>query len=157
MDKKEAYTLLLAHLRGELESAVHASRDAADYATNEEARAESKYDTQGLEASYLAAGQAAHAREFAEAIQSLIAQESALTVGCDRAVIGALLECALGKFREWFYLAPSGGGEVLKPGAGGEITVITPESPLGRSLLGKVTGDSFALANGNRGEILTIH
>ena len=53
MDKSHFFQCLLATLREELLHAVNASKDAAEYATNEESRAESQWDTQGLEASYL--------------------------------------------------------------------------------------------------------
>ena len=56
IDKSHFFQRLLATLREELLHAVNASKDAAEYATNEESRAESQWDTQGLEASYLAAG-----------------------------------------------------------------------------------------------------
>ena len=69
MDKSHFFQRLLATLREELLHAVNASKDAAEYATNEESRAESQWDTQGLEASYLAAGQATQARQWAEAVE----------------------------------------------------------------------------------------
>ena len=71
MDKSHFFQRLLATLREELLHAVNASKDAAEYATNEESRAESQWDTQGLEASYLAAGQATQARQWAEAVEEL--------------------------------------------------------------------------------------
>ena len=71
MNKTRFFNALLDKLREEVRLAVEASKDAAEYATNEESRAESQWDTQGLEASYLAAGQAGQARQWAEAIEEL--------------------------------------------------------------------------------------
>lgn len=147
MDKSTVYKCLGEKLRQELAVAVGASRDAADYATNEEARAESKYDTQGLEASYLAAGQAAHARELAAAVEELDALEEELTVSRKLALRGALVECQMGSFTEWFYLSPVGGGETIML-EGNQVTVITAHSPIGQALTGKEAGAECKLSNG---------
>ena len=58
MDKFSVINKIIDELKVQLEVAKGASTEAASYATNAESRAESKWDTQGLEASYLAAGQA---------------------------------------------------------------------------------------------------
>ncbi|MEM9017643.1 MAG: transcription elongation factor GreAB, partial [Verrucomicrobiota bacterium] len=133
MDKIAVYDALLAKLEAELSVAIGASRDAADYATNEEARAESKYDTQGLEASYLAAGQASLATENAQAIADLKSLKDELTQPRDVVVRGALVECNLEGESEWFFLCPVGGGEILEIGDK-EISVLTVQSPLGATL-----------------------
>ena len=46
-----------------------AARAAHDEATHESSKAENKYDTRGLEAAYLAGGQARQAREILESIK----------------------------------------------------------------------------------------
>ncbi|HLS28905.1 MAG TPA: hypothetical protein VK041_09660, partial [Opitutales bacterium] len=71
MDKNDLLEALIGTLKEELRKSVDASKDAAGYATDDQARAESKWDTQGIEASYLAAGQAGQARQWAEAISLL--------------------------------------------------------------------------------------
>ncbi|MEM9227233.1 MAG: transcription elongation factor GreAB [Verrucomicrobiota bacterium] len=155
MEKRSVYEALVARMRDELEATVGAQQDAADYATNEEARAESKYDTQGVEASYLAAGQAAHARELADAVERLLGMEAELTAPCDAARQGALVQCQQGRFTDWFYLAPVGGGEVLEI-EGCEVTVITLQSPIGEALKGKSAGARYALPNGNQAVIAEL-
>ncbi len=74
MDKKGVLKALIASLEAEVQKAIAASKDAASYATDEEARAESQWDTQGIEASYLAAGQAEQARQSARALEALQGQ-----------------------------------------------------------------------------------
>ncbi|MGE9294502.1 hypothetical protein [Ruficoccus sp. ZRK36] len=155
MDKTQVFETLREKLRAELEAAVGASRDAADYATNDESRAESKYDTQGLEASYLAAGQASHARELAEAVSRLDSLRDELTAPRETALRGALVQCKLGRYREWFYLSPVGGGETLDVD-GTEVTVITAQSPIGAAILGQAAGADFKLPNGSAGSIATV-
>lgn len=156
MDKQKVYDALVLQLRKELDATVGAQKEAADYATNEESRAESKYDTQGLEASYLAAGQAAHARELAGAIEQLAGLEQELTAPRDTVLRGALVKCRQGRFTDWFYLAPAGGGEVLDVD-GTEVTVITLHSPIGEAIAGKKKGAEYALPNGNAAKLLEVH
>ena len=155
MDKAQVFDALREKLQQELNTAVGASRDAAEYATNEEARAESKYDTQGLEASYLAAGQATMANSLAEAIATLGSVQEEMIVPRDRVMRGALFECDLGGFREWFYLSPVGGGETLDFD-GEEISIVTAKSPLGAAVAGKTAGAAFKLANGTEGSVLKV-
>ncbi len=155
MDKTAVFEALRAKLQQELDAAVGASKEAADYATNEESRAESKYDTQGLEASYLAAGQAAQARELADAVNAVEGYRDELTMPRETVLRGALVKVRLGRFTEWFYLAPAGGGETLDVD-GTEVTVVTGQSPIGAAIAGKAAGADFKLPNGNPGKILEV-
>ena len=155
MNKTQVFTELCNKLQDELNVALGASRDAADYATNEEARADSKYDTQGLEASYLAAGQASFARKVAEAVADLKILQDELTIPRSKVMRGALVRCRLDGFEEWFYICPVGGGETLEV-EGVEISILTGQSPLGSSILGKTVGDRFTLTSGLTGEILEV-
>lgn len=155
LEKSAVVDALVAMLEQELAVAAHASQDAAEYATNEEARAESQWDTQGLEASYLAAGQAGHAKDIAEALHQIQGQRYELERAYSRVVEGALVECRLGRAREWFLFAPMGGGETVAVG-GVDVTVITPDSPIAHAMVGKTAGDNFTLPNGAPGEVLQV-
>ena len=68
--KSRVFDALLNDLRAEVNLSLAASKDGADYATNDEAKAVSQWDTQGLEV-YLAAGQASQAKQWADAIEEL--------------------------------------------------------------------------------------
>lgn len=155
LEKPLVVDALIVLLEEELALATNASRDAADYATNEESRAESQWDTQGLEASYLAAGQATHAKEIAEALHKLQGRRYELAQPCETVMRGALVQCQLGRAQEWFYFAPVAGGETVKVD-GREVTVITRESPIAQVMVGKAVGDDFTLANGAPGKILQV-
>jgi len=155
MQKDEVIAALIAALETELAAAEHASRDAASYATDEESRAESKWDTQGLEASYLAAGQAGQAKQLLNALSQLKGQRSELEQPCRVVQRGTLAQCQIGRTTDWFFFAPSGGGETLKLDSG-EVTVITQESPLARSLVGCMAGSDFTLPNGAGGMVLSV-
>lgn len=155
MDKLDVIEALVASLEAELKNSIGASRDAADYATNEESRAESQWDTQGLEASYLAAGQATQARLWAEAVEAMQFSRHILLQPKDEITLGALFSCDLGGALEHFFLAPVAGGHVLSFGEV-EITVITPQSPMAGRIMGKRAGEAFTLANATSGAIIKI-
>ncbi len=158
MQYSAALESLIAAMREELGTAIRAARDAEEYATHEEARAKSQWDTQGLESSYLAAGQAGRAKEIAEGILALEhLRHTASQVGTDSQVatdagVGSLVECDWGDSSDWFLIVPKGGGTSAKVGKS-EVTSITPESALGQALAGKRTGDRFKFANGTHGTV----
>jgi transcription elongation GreA/GreB family factor len=158
MSKRAVIKKIIARLTDELEiyfRAAHASRTEA---THESSKAENKYDTRGLEASYLARGQSKQAAE----IEAAIAEFEKLPVkkfGADDPVgIGALVELENGGENFFYFLGPRAGGtEILHDQK--EILVITPQSPLGEQLLGKRSGDKLKLKLGGEiraAEILSV-
>ncbi|MDR6714653.1 transcription elongation GreA/GreB family factor [Pseudomonas hunanensis] len=142
-------TTLLARIVETLEQDVEVLRRAAqtayEAATAEENIAENKYDTLGLEASYLATGQA---RRTAEIRQALLTYQQLLPRDYDPArgiqiTNLVTLEDEEGEQRLLF-LGPEGAG--LKIGEGAQqVTVITPRSPLGQAMLGKRIDDEVRL------------
>ncbi len=155
MDKAAVLEAVIGLLREDLRKSVNASREAADYATHEESRAESKWDTQGLEASYLAAGQAGQARQWAEAVTALEgARDSLLRPRMDIGN-GALAVCDFGGKEEVFFFAPVAGGVVVSV-EGTEVTVITPQSPLAGRLAGLRAGDALPPGPGAAGRVTRV-
>ena len=155
MDKSRVLQLIIEALEQQLELAKGASLDAADYATNEEARAESKWDTQGLEASYLAAGQAAQVREIAESIRLFRDMEEQASHTADIVAAGSLVELELNGSRSWYFVSKAAGGLSVEI-EGVRITVVTTQSPLGRNLPGKQQGDFVSLPNGAQARINSL-
>lgn len=155
MNKARFFNRLIETMREELLHAVNASKDAAEYATNDESRAESQWDTQGLEASYLAAGQAGQAKQWAEAIEELQSEREELLKPNDHVSLGALFKCDLSGSEEVFYFAGVAGGQIIQMDDM-EVTVLNSHSPLAGRVLGKKVGESFVLPNGNTGEVLHI-
>jgi hypothetical protein len=64
MDKAPLISALIAELRLRYDRSIAALTGAREAATGADTKAENKYDTRGLEASYLAAGQAEQADEL---------------------------------------------------------------------------------------------
>ena len=133
---------IIRHLRDELTRQTNAATMARDEAISEESRAESKWDTHSQEAAYLAEGQAKLAVEIAASIE-LYSVLPLPDFGPDAVVaLGALveLEAPATRKRSWFFLGPRAGGAQLQI-EGREILVLTPQSPLGRQLLGRRVGE----------------
>ncbi|RTX96432.1 transcription elongation factor GreAB [Pseudomonas sp. C 49-2] len=145
MNKHAVHQLVLEKLTLDLDIAQRAAQTAYETATHEENIAENKYDTLGLEASYLAAGQAKRVEEIKQAL--VLCQNMQMRAFDDQRgiEIGALLglEDENGR-QQWLFLAPDAAG--LKVDVVGQpVTVITPRSPLGKSLLGKFEGDEVEI------------
>ena len=68
MNKRVLIKKIVARLADELEVYFRAARASRAEATHEQSKAENKYDTRGLEASYLARGQSRQAAEIQAAI-----------------------------------------------------------------------------------------
>lgn len=124
-------------LRAQLLRLKEAAQEAHAAATDAGSKAESKYDTRNLEASYLASGQAKQVEELAEALRLFEAFDVMAIDLADSAVMGSLVGTSDGA---WYLLAPSAGGlEMIHDGR--EVTVLTPSSPLYQKLLGKAPRD----------------
>jgi len=131
-----------AELRARFDRLTRAAKDAHAAATDPGSKAESKYDTRSLEASYLAAGQARQVDDLARDI-TLFDSVSLPAFAIDDAIdAGALVEGDLNGESTWFLLAPAAGGlEISHEGLA--ITLLTPESSLYQKLLGLHVGDSL--------------
>jgi transcription elongation GreA/GreB family factor len=133
---------LALQLRAELEAAERAQRSTQAGATHEEAKPENDKDTRALEQSYLARGQAMRVEELKLGVAE-VAALAPRPFGEEATVaLGALVTAEEDDARVVFFLAPRGGGNSL---AGGSVRVVTPQSPLGRALVGKRVGDEAEL------------
>jgi transcription elongation GreA/GreB family factor len=147
MNKRLIIKKITAALAGELELYSRAAQYARAEATHEQNKAEHKYDTRGLEASYLARGQSRQAAELEAAIVEFEKLDPRPLAPGEPIGLGALVELELGGERSVYFLGPRAGGtEVLHDRK--EILVITPQSPLGEQLLGRKAGDQPQLAVG---------
>jgi transcription elongation GreA/GreB family factor len=140
LNKPALLQQIVSHLTAELDLFVTTARDTHADATDEQNKAEDKYDTRGLEASYLAIGQSRQAAEFEQALrmfQFLPAREFGPADPID---VGALVTLEAGGERSFYFVGPRAGGTEVKFDRR-KVLVITPQSPLGRQLVGKRQGD----------------
>ncbi len=141
MNKRSLIQTILDELAKKLAIATQAALAAHDEATHEDAKAENKYDTRGLEASYLAGAQS----ERAAQLQSAVAYFENLALKSleskDRIAAAALVELASEGRTAWYFLSPQEGGlEVVCEGE--KVFVLGTQSPLGTALMGKSEGDA---------------
>ncbi len=139
MNKRHVIEAIREELRRQFELLKRASDTARADATDEESRARSKYDTQGLEASYLAAGQAGRAEDLAATMAAINAAPFPPFTAKDAIAEGALIEASYGGDIEWFLFAPCAGGMTVEVG-GKEVTVLAPGAPLRKQLQGLKKG-----------------
>lgn len=151
MNKQEVLQLIVEKLTIDLDIAQRAAQTAYETATHEENIAENKYDTLGLEASYLAAGQAKRVEEIRQSL--VLYQKLSLTpFNEDKGIQpGDLitLENHQG-IEQHLFLGPDAAGLKIQY-AELIVTVITSRAPLGQTLLGKLPGDELEISvNGSR-------
>ncbi|MFG0407676.1 GreA/GreB family elongation factor [Pseudomonas sp. FYR_11] len=136
---------IVATLEHDLDVLTRAAQTAYEAATAEENVAENKYDTLGLEASYLATGQARRSAQIRQALliyQQLLLRDYDPARGVHMSNL-VTLEDETGEQRRVF-LGPEAAGLKIAA-ADGLVTVITPRSPLGQVLLGKRVDDEVSL------------
>jgi transcription elongation GreA/GreB family factor len=150
MKKLDVFAALLALLEARLYARKAAADTAREAATDVEARADSKYDTQGLESSYLARGHAMMLEDLAEDFRRLKAYRLPAYAPTDAIGEGALVEVEMDGESMWFIILPGGGGTDVMIGDV-EVTVVTSETPLGEQLIGKRAGDAYLVRPGGPG------
>jgi transcription elongation GreA/GreB family factor len=144
ISKSRILRQIIEELSRALETLAGAARVMHADASDEQNKAEDQYDTRGLETAYLASSQARQATETEQALaqyQSLKLEKFTAKMPI---ALTALIELESHGDRTFYFLGPKSGGIEVKV-AGQEILVITPESPLGRELVGKKVGDRIKL------------
>jgi hypothetical protein len=110
MQKAQIIKQIVASLSKSLGVLEKAARASHAEATHESSKAESKYDTRGLEAAYLAGGQARQAKEILDSIkfyEALTAKDFAADEPID---LTALVELASDGARTMYFIGPKNGG-----------------------------------------------
>jgi transcription elongation GreA/GreB family factor len=149
MNKTELIDHLKNIVKQNLVVALEAAMNTYDIATHEDNKAENKYDTRGLEASYLAGAQAERVSDIKAIIGSYEIMQIKKFSNNEKIAIGALVEINTSEKNMFVLLMPKGGGQVLNF-AGHHIQVITPDSPLGKNLIGKEVGEIIKIGQSNK-------
>ena len=143
MDKQD----LIAQLRAQLEATARAARatheaaavEARDGATPDEKREDARAAHQLGTIGGAQARRARQAQAEADALASF-RPEAALA----RIAVGAIVEIEDDERNEGrtFFLAPAGAGITLTgPGGDGLLSVVTPQSPIGKAVIGRRAGE----------------
>lgn len=160
MDKLFLQKQVLERLAEDLLQVEQAARQAHEAATHEENVAENKYDTLGLEAAYLATGQARRAEALRQAMANWRRFHPHPYNASKGIELGALV-CLVDsdEKQQLLFLGPNGGSMKLVSGAE-PIQVISSETPLGRAMLGKFEGDEVSIQIAQirqQFEVLRVH
>jgi transcription elongation GreA/GreB family factor len=156
MTKEALLQQIIAILADDLAVLDRAARAAHHAATHEECMPDNKYDTTALEASYVAQGQANRAQEIRSALEvyrSLVLRAFGENEPI-RLTALVTLEDGDGTERR-FFLGPVAGGLKIADGED-EVVVITPHSPLGSALLGKMTDDQVESGTGKSLTVVAV-
>lgn len=141
MNKKDLVEQIIDRLTHDFAIAYNAAKAAHEAAIHEENIPDNEYDTLSLEASYLAQGQANRAQDIKRSLDAYKNLE--IISFSDRSPIRLTALITLEdeeSITKTIFIGPAAGGLKIVSGST-EIVVITPESPLGRGVLGKRSGD----------------
>ena len=153
--KQSIIVSIIASLRAELEGLTRAARAAHAAATDPDSKAENKYDTRNLEASYLARGVAFRVAGIEASLAGWEAMPPQDFSAMRPVGVGALVMLENPQGPAGFFIGPGGGGISVEHD-GLEITVITAASPLGQQLLKRREGEVFLMDSGSRREQTVI-
>jgi len=144
---------LTALLSADLDTRERAHKAALEGATHEEAKPENDKDTRALEQSYLARGEALRIEELRQGLLAVRAVARRAFAPAEPVTAGALVEIEQDEVPSTVLLMPYGGGTRL---AAGRVQVVTPQSPLGRALLGKRVGEACEVVLAGRTRALAV-
>ena len=155
LNKADIIAKIIAALAGELDGLERSARAAHGVATDSESKAENKYDTRGLEASYLAHGQSRQAIEVMQAIQQFETLPVREFAADDAIHVGALVELEPESKRKGertiCFIGPAAGGTEIEC-EGREVLVITLHSPMGGQLVGLKRGGTLQIPVTGKGD-----
>ncbi|HEY2773225.1 MAG TPA: GreA/GreB family elongation factor [Candidatus Binatia bacterium] len=145
IDKRAVVAALRARIVFALESLTASHKAVHAGAVHPDAKQEHSKDMRATEASYLARGLAERVETLRDAVRALDLMPLRAFGNDETISTGALVTIADGEdFESSYLLAPAGGGERVSI-AGREVLVLTPQSPLGSSLLGRCLGESVSV------------
>ncbi len=159
MNKLALIKKILIKLEMLHQGAVDAAQRAYETATDEENEAENKYDTLGLEASYLAHGQSKRVAEcendlivFKKFKPNVFSNDMPIDIG---ALVSVEDEAGL---EQLVFISPVSGGLKFIFNRK-QVTMVTPSSPLGSVLLNHSVGDYVVSLAGNnkRYQIIAVY
>ena len=145
LSKRKIIEAALDELRIRRDQMAALAENTRKDAVHEESRPENDKDTRGLEASYLARGQAQRVAELRDDMSSLTFMDLPSYEAETPISLGALVELEdEDEVHNLIFLAPRAGGLEVEE-EGHRVRLITPSSPLGRALVDKVEGDEVLL------------
>jgi len=143
--KERLRAALLGFLEVELQRSTSSQKATQEGATHPEAKPESDKDTRAIEATYLARGLSVRVAGLRDDLANTRAMELRAFTGDARAGLSAIVcvsheDEAPARPDSTYFIAAAGGGTRLDVD-GESYIVVTPTSPLGKALIGRVVDD----------------
>ena len=149
MNKKHIVDLLIARLQTELDGVTQAAKSSHEAATAHEAKAESQYDTFGLEASYLAGAQSQRVADLQATLSAYRLLELREFAPNEPIALGALVELEMtvpkGGRRSTYLLVAHGGGLSVSIDSTRSVQALALVSPMGEALLDRKVGETIEI------------
>lgn len=140
MNKKKLIQIIFEELQKKFELTKQVAQNSRDEATHEDSKAENKYDTRGLEASYLAGAQAKRAAQIEMAVNHFENLLKTASSQISSITSNSLVRLQSNENSGWYFLSPYEGGLKVQCEKE-EVLVLGTQSPLGAALIGKHEGD----------------
>lgn len=140
--KQKLLTELIDKMKTEMHELEAAAKSNKDFATDQEFKAESKYDTRSLEASYLASAEMSRVEDLKLDIQMLEEVDLKISQTSSEVCIGSLVELSHKEQVRSYFLIPTAGGTLMNVD-GKAVLVVSVFSPLGDAVLGLKVGEEF--------------
>lgn len=152
--KEELIRLIITQLSKDLVVLNAAAEHTRDAAINEESKSEDKHDTRSIEAGYLAGAQRKRVVEIKELITYFKCLKTKTFSTTDLVSATALIALETEAKLFNYFLVPQGGGLEVQIESSKmapiKIFTITPQTPLGETLLGRRKGDLLSLHINNK-------
>lgn len=140
--KKQIVKYLREQISSKLENAKEVYQSGHEHATEPELVAESKYDTRGVEAGYLAGAQKKRVEELKQELELL--DEMVLDHSTESVSVGSLVELRFNDQTRLYFISSTSGGSMIEI-EGSVVLVVSAFSPIGSEVIGLQEGDTFEL------------
>jgi transcription elongation GreA/GreB family factor len=154
-NKKALAEALRNRVDQELLTLRESQQAAQDGAIHEEARQEDPKDTRAIEAQYVARGLAERVEDLQKTVAVLAHMRLDAFGPEDPIDLSALVGLKDGEVEKTYFLVPVAGGETLDM-QGRSVQTLTPGSPLGLALSGKLVDDDIELDLPGRRILATV-
>lgn len=151
-DKLHLIEELAQKISDSMQRAEEKRQEAQDESNRHIGRMESRYDTFKEEAQYLADNYAHQIAVLKEGLAEIGKLSGGTVANSGEIQLGSLFTLRTAGGEKGYLLAPIGGGINLSGG----YTALTPESDMGKTVLGKKKGDSFSLLGRDPSKVFTV-
>lgn len=144
MTTKPNKSLLLEELKSRIKRELEQAKEAFDttrkHATDEELKADGKYDTRSIEAGYLAGAQKKRVDELE--LELGLLDEVNIDHKPDKVSVGSMVSLEHNNQVRLYFISSTSGGSMIKV-EGQVVLVISAFSPIGSEVIGLEVEDSF--------------